>query len=261
MEYPPDPVRRKQPQRKAGRSEPGDHRPIARSVSRQRRQSKKKRFILPIIVLCAPLCGCYLPAIGYEVPNRMFVRTEGNLLTDGAVSFAPLLPDWQYIGEFPVCIGRVEGGGKLFASSEEEVLVREEAALAASMNWREQLRSDAELPALSPDSVTAVLWISGTNAELSPEAAAMLCALYLGREDKGVSDVGNAMSILDHHWATVYFTFPFFPGLRFYVGQLYYRKGYLLLECDRQPDVPDTVYIKIDGERPLYEEVLDLIER
>lgn len=220
----------------------------------------KKRLIVAIFILCGILCGCYLPPIGYEVPDRTFVRTESNVLTDGTVSFAPLPSGWQYTGEFPVCIGRVDNGGKVFASSEEEVLVQEESRIGASMDWREQLRTDVPLPDISADKCTAILQISGTSTELSEDMTALLCELYLLRNEKGVSDAGNALSILDYHKASAYLTFPSFPELRFFVGRIYYRKGYMLLECQREQETPGMVYIKIEKKSLLYEQILALIE-
>lgn len=74
---------------------------------------RKMWLALAVFALRAALGDCYLPAIGYDVPDRTFTRTEDNRLTDGTVSFAPRPPDWQYVGEFPVCIGCVAGGGRI----------------------------------------------------------------------------------------------------------------------------------------------------
>lgn len=219
----------------------------------------KRIWILTIFLLCGVSCGCYLPAIGYDVPDRTFTWTEGNLLTDGTVSFAPLPPDWQYIGEFPVCIGRVEGGGKLFASSEEAVLVQEESPIGASMNWREQLRTDTALPEVGVDTCVAVVKTKEGSEELPEEATIELCSLYAARAETGVLDIGNPLTVLDHDRAEVYFTFPSFEGLRLSVGSLYYHKGCMVLECLRQPPSTERVYLKIERRSALYDQMLACI--
>lgn len=119
----------------------------------------KKRVSVLCIVLLHLICfvNCQIkPLTDTKALIRVFTQEE-DILTDGIVTYTKLPDHWRYTGEYPLKIGRVNGGNSLYASDETGMIVKERKSVWADMEYSPWIREDIELPEIPSEDSTVII--------------------------------------------------------------------------------------------------------
>ncbi len=192
----------------------------------------RKNLIICIILSLIMLSGC-----GLDRKDRIYVQ-DGNILSDGVVTYKRLPKDWSYIGEYPVKIGKVKGGNALYGSDDRGTIVQERKSWYADMEYAPFVLSSVEIPEVPTQDydVYVVIFLKSGAHLLSETASEDFAQWYQANQSKKSSE-----SEVTHNqpFAYAYITLRSIPGLR-------YNNFYYLVQGE------NVIYVTNDNGRILH---------
>lgn len=185
-----------------------------------------------------------------QANNRVFRQVNGEL-TDGTLRYKDFPDHWEYIGEYPLKIGTVQGGNALYTSDNNGTFAQEAKPWYSSMNLAPWVLVDFEIPDVpNEDSEIRIAIYRGASFYLSSKAREEFIAWYLMYMDRQADSFGVTY---DQPFACVYFSMASVPELQ-------YDGGYCLVQGEESVIITNSsgrILGSFDSDSAIYQEVMD----